>query len=945
MPDPQQGVTFDSQPVQAPQTAPQQGGGGGVTFDSQPVGGQSQTSNTSNSDPSAPSLADKVNDVGDNLAKGFGKGVISTTTGIGHIIHNVGEYVHPGLGETLVPQSGLNAEESYTHPHGVAQDLGYGGESLTEFMLGDEALKGLSQADKLGSVAKWMKIAEGNPRLIRALQAGADITKLQGELTPEEMQMVKSSPLIAKIIGVLVPAARAGVVQGTQTLARSGGDLKQAVTSGLEGAATVGALHGATRVIGAAASKVGKVGRTAGELAETAASAPDKQTVAENIQGRLAQSESDLHTNYEDQTKDFQNRLDGAEIDPKTAPIATKAEDILQKPDPGDHSSVQQLKDIRGDKLDPKVREFLENTASGKQPITDEDIQTADETNANKPKLLGADGKPIESQDVEPEAQDQEPHDAHSLIQWRQQVRALASEYPPGDVNARALKRLLYDASDSNGAGGSAFDDTFSQLADKSGDPEVVDEYKALRDDYRNKISKYDDPIIKNLMEGKPDDAAKAFVGTKNASGLPTTGKTEFNTDTLRGLIGDDGVKHFGDEVFKSMMKDSSDHNGFNAAKFMDTWKRVSNGTKSGFFNVDDPDSIVKKIATDAKSVANLQKLTRAGLLSVGGKLAAAHPLGTGIATAIAFVAGHNGGGGIEKGRELLDYVANHPKMWSAYREAGKAADSTTANVVGKVISGAGKAVTTVDESNRVKQNTYRRAGNALSGDGKPLTELSDPGPGDDKPPPASSPDAVTLGNRSIEDLPPEIRNAITTIPVSVTQGKDIDDPNDRGGNRTTVANVDQGAGNNNIEINNSSAFSKNPTATMGHEVTHVWQNNLPPSVQAKIPDDPKDMSAFDISDVDKLRNQGKTLVDVPREKAATIVQKYIEAKPNSATRKKLQPWIDDMGKTPLSSTMPTSPDSKRLNMTPRPPGLPDKTVAGMSSAISASLAGKSKKK
>lgn len=191
----------------------------------------------------------------------------------------------------------------------------------------------------------------------------------------------------------------------------------------------------------------------------------------------------------------------------------------------------------------------------------------------------------------------------------------------------------------------------------------------------------------------------------------------------------------------------------------------------------------------------------------------------------------------------------------------------------------------------------------------------------------ATSPDAATAGNRAIADLPPEIRNAVTTIPVNVTNGESTKtDAAPQG----SVASVTQGAGNNTVKINSPQDFANNPTATMGHELTHVWQNNLPPSVQAKIPDDPKDSSAFDISDVDTLRKQGKTLVDVPREKAATIVQTYVEAKPGSATRKRLQPWVDDLGNTPLSSTQPTAPDATKLNMNPRAPGLPSSSVAGM---------------
>ena len=50
---------------------------------------------------------------------------------------------------------------------------------------------------------------------------------------------------------------------------------------------------------------------------------------------------------------------------------------------------------------------------------------------------------------------------------------------------------------------------------------------------------------------------------------------------------------------------------------------------------------------------------------------------------------------------------------------------------------------------------------------------------------------------------------------------------------------------------------------------------------------------------------------------AATIVQRYI-ADPSS--RKRLQVWLDDMTRIPLSVMNATSPDQKGINTTARPP-------------------------
>ena len=90
---------------------------------------------------------------------------------------------------------------------------------------------------------------------------------------------------------------------------------------------------------------------------------------------------------------------------------------------------------------------------------------------------------------------------------------------------------------------------------------------------------------------------------------------------------------------------------------------------------------------------------------------------------------------------------------------------------------------------------------------------------------------------------------------------------------------------------------------TLAHETTHVLEDNLAPSVQAKIPAGNPD-APYDISNIDTLRAQGKTFTDLPREQAATIVQKYIES---GGKDTRLKPWIQDIAKAPLSTIKPTT--------------------------------------
>jgi hypothetical protein len=118
------------------------------------------------------------------------------------------------------------------------------------------------------------------------------------------------------------------------------------------------------------------------------------------------------------------------------------------------------------------------------------------------------------------------------------------------------------------------------------------------------------------------------------------------------------------------------------------------------------------------------------------------------------------------------------------------------------------------------------------------------------------------------------------------------------------------------VEINDLKKFKQGVLQTRGHEIVHLWRSNLPGPVQAKaLPDNPKD--PYNISNIDQLRAKGYDLSTIPQEVAATIIQTYIA---DPSQRKRLQPWVDDMNRIPLSVMNATSPDQKGINTTVRPP-------------------------
>jgi len=377
----------------------------------------------------------------------------------------------------------------------------------------------------------------------------------------------------------------------------------------------------------------------------------------------------------------------------------------------------------------------------------------------------------------------------------------------------------------------------------------------------------------------------------------------------LQEAVGPNGMEQLTDMAIQQKVAEFSNatnkqgqlvKGAFNAEKFMNWYQEFANHPEAAdalFKPTPEAAARYDKLIHDTQNVASVQKLVENGVIplalgTAGGLVAG--PWGILIG---GLLRGGDAAQALKTGSSAAEWLANHPATWKGVELAGKVADAVKASPKGQ--AAAAKAATL--------KSTLSNTMSSLGGKPKKLTALT--GDGSD----------ITS---TAPVLPPEVQAATNDLPVQTVKGAAINDPNNRGGG-VPIANVDQGAGNNTIEVNRPQDYG---APQQGHELTHVWQNNLPPSVQAKIPDDASGTAAFDISDADKLRAQGKTLTDLPREKQATIVQKYIEDPKKNAN---LKPWINDMTRTALSGTMPTSPNATRLNTATRPPGPPDASVAG----------------
>lgn len=194
-----------------------------------------------------PVTTEGLKDMGTGALKAAGQTVNTISKGLNAI---------PGVGETLAPSQGVAAASSMETPEGGHQQIGAGLEAAAEFMLGDEALKGLSLADKIPLIGKAMKSLEEAPSLLKNVLA----------------HMTKTG-------------VRTGTVGGVQALAHGatpGEALEAAATTGAIGAGTEGAVAGVSKLLGQV--KGGAAAKSAANLNKATKTAEDLLQKAEPLQ-------------------------------------------------------------------------------------------------------------------------------------------------------------------------------------------------------------------------------------------------------------------------------------------------------------------------------------------------------------------------------------------------------------------------------------------------------------------------------------------------------------------------------------------------------------------------------------------------------------------------------------------------------------------------------------
>ena len=187
-----------AQPNAAPSSAPGIDEGSFVPLSAVP------SQNTPVQPPEQSTLSE-VGDVASDVATGVAKGAGQTVNTISGLLNKI-----PGVGKYLAPTTGINAATQIETPTNTAQKVGVGAEGVAEFFLGDEALKGLTIAERASLLTKIAKVAEEHPVVDAIIKKGVQAVR-QGTVAAGQQMAHGATPTDAAETGVEAAALGTGV--------------------------------------------------------------------------------------------------------------------------------------------------------------------------------------------------------------------------------------------------------------------------------------------------------------------------------------------------------------------------------------------------------------------------------------------------------------------------------------------------------------------------------------------------------------------------------------------------------------------------------------------------------------------------------------------------------------------------------------------------------------
>jgi hypothetical protein len=484
------------------------------------------------------SFSDQLAQQEGEAGKAFGAGAEETATGLAKIGSHIPgvSYLSDKIGNALgLPKLGNNA-----NPYDMAQQaaksdvnattqttagkIGYGGENLTEFILGDEALKGLSFAEKLKAASGVAAIFEKSPKLMHAAQVGATML-------------------------------RHGAVQGAQTLAKTG-DVNEATKEGVTQALVSGVLGGAgAAVSGFAENAAPEAEKIAGvevpktplneakpslkakilkplATTEGAQKAIDTQTQPQAVKATIA--------NLDQSALDKINNLRGlrgetpAEFDPKTVQSVGNIADHLQNEAQTTYKKFDKVSDELRTEWQQQVKDVKTQNKEALQAW--KDSQVSDEGSEPKP------SKPKPEEIPAPP----EPESFTDMQAQIQKARNTLKSSAPNDAKEAAIHTL------------DEYNQKIEDFTNKHSEAAGVgdDERRAANKAYQTS-TRYD--WINNKLQS-------ALTNSAGATGDEISEVKKINPITLKAMPGQFDKK-FGEGSFRAMLGEGGWNNYLNVIK------------------------------------------------------------------------------------------------------------------------------------------------------------------------------------------------------------------------------------------------------------------------------------------------------------------------------------------------------------------------------------------
>jgi hypothetical protein len=253
------------------------------------VAGESLAKNVAESDEAA--QQGKITTGG--VAEGALKGGLE-------LAHTAGRIANAATGDSVpsLPKS-FEQPESLQAAN-TSESIGKGAEGVLEFIAGDEALKGLTWAQKLQKMSKIAELLEAHPYLKGLAQIGFN-------------------------------SLRQGTVAGAQTLAHTG-DVEQAAESAGAAAATGGVLEGVGKGLGAVKNYITRgpaVEELGQKLVEGLTEGATPEQAAKTVAKNLSDAEDAMHTRYDAGLKSISNEGQNVPVKLAGSPLQKTANELL----------------------------------------------------------------------------------------------------------------------------------------------------------------------------------------------------------------------------------------------------------------------------------------------------------------------------------------------------------------------------------------------------------------------------------------------------------------------------------------------------------------------------------------------------------------------------------------------------------------------------------------